>query len=553
MSRRLAADINRRRRRTFRLAPVKGKAAMPASDIARTAFPPMRIPAALAAAICMLLTTTGQVAAEPAQAASAGAACAGLSGKVIDGVALATALIPASGATPTFCKVTGTIPPELDFEIRLPDAWNGKLYYGGGGGYDGAVTPVITPPLAQGYAEVVSNGGHRGDGMSAEFAAKSPRAAELFGSQSVPTVMAIAPRAIAAAYGAAPSRSYFEGCSNGGREALMAVQRHPQLFDGVIARAPAYNWVGLIGAFHRTARALAAPGGAFTPAKTSLLAWRVREVCDGLDGVVDGVVANPRACTARRLKLVSLRCRGGRDTGDRCLSDAQLAVLRAWTTDVRFHGAKPYVSRGYNLTGNEDDPMGFGVWVSGDGDVRKAGQYILQDTTAKAYLARNPDARSGDDTRWDRDPGALDALAALNDATDPDIRPFIDKGGKLILWHGGADAALSVNSTIDYVKTMRRTVGPARAAAATRFYVAPGVNHCEGGAGPDQTDLLKALDAWVSSGIAPETLVARKLDAGGAVVRSMPLCPYPQYPRHVGAAGDKVSAQLAQTYVCSTP
>jgi len=130
-------------------------------------------------------------------------------------------------------------------------------------------------------------------------------------SLSVPTVMSTALKVVTAAYGAPPIRSYFEGCSNGGREALMAVQRNPNLFDGVIARAPGYNWVGFMGAFNRTARALAAPGGAFSPAKTALLAKRVRDACDGLDGIVDGVVANPAACTAKILNLGALRCAGG--------------------------------------------------------------------------------------------------------------------------------------------------------------------------------------------------------------------------------------------------
>ena len=230
--------------------------------------------------------------------------------------------------------------------------------------------------------------------MSAAFAFTDTFAAQLFGSLSVPTVMSTALKAVAAAYGAPPTRSYFEGCSNGGREALMAVQRNPNLFDGVIARAPGYNWVGFMGAFNRTAKALAAPGGAFSPAKTALLAKHVRDACDGLDGITDGVVANPQACTAKILNLAALRCAGGADIGDTCLSDAQLAVVNAWTNDAIFQGSNTYRSRGYNLTGNEDDPMGFGIWVSGNGDVTKAGQYLFQDTTVKYYIARDPTADS---------------------------------------------------------------------------------------------------------------------------------------------------------------
>lgn len=481
-------------------------------------------------------------------------ACASLSRKTIGGATLSTAVVKVNGAAPAYCKVNGTIAPALNFEIRLPDAWNRKLYYGGGGGYDGLIPPLTLPALTQGYAEVVSDAGHQDEGgMSAAFAFTDTFAAQLFGSLSVPTVMSTALKVVTAAYGAPPIRSYFEGCSNGGREALMAVQRNPNLFDGVIARAPGYNWVGFMGAFNRTARALAAPGGAFSPAKTALLAKRVRDACDGLDGIVDGVVANPAACTAKILNLGALRCAGGADKGDTCLSDAQLAVVKAWTTDAIFAGSSTYRSKGYNLTGNEDDSFNFGIWVSGNGDVSKAGQYLFQDTTVKYYLARDPRADSLKYSPWDRNQNALYALAALNDATQTDIRPFIKAGNKLIVWHGGSDAALSVNSTIEYMTNMAKSIGAESAAASTRFYVAPGVDHCEGGVGADKTDLLTALDLWVTRGVAPATLTAQKLDANGAVILTLPLCPYPQYPRYIGPANNAAAARLASSYTCTSP
>ncbi len=481
-------------------------------------------------------------------------ACASLSGKTIGGATLTTVLVKANGAAPTYCKVNGTIAPSLNFEIRLPDTWNGKLYYGGGGGYDGSIPPLSLPALTEGYAEVVSDSGHQDkEGMSAAFAFTDTFAAQLFGSLSVPTVMSTALKVVTAAYGTPPTKSYFEGCSNGGREALMAVQRNPNLFDGVIARAPGYNWVGFMGAFNRTAKALAAPGGAFTPAKTALLAKHVRDACDGLDGIEDGVVSNPAACTAKILNVGALRCAGGTDTGDTCVSDAQLAVIQSWTTDAIFAGSSTYRSKGYNLTGNEDDPFNFGIWVSGNGDVRKAGQYMFQDTTVKYFLARDPKADSLKYSPWDQNQSALYALAALNDATQTDIRPFIEAGGKLIVWHGGSDAGLSVNSTIEYMTNMEKSVGAENAAASTRFYVAPGVDHCEGGAGADKTDLLTALDQWVTKGIAPGTLTAQKLDANGAVILTLPLCQYPQYPRYTGPANNAAAAKLASNYTCTSP
>jgi pimeloyl-ACP methyl ester carboxylesterase len=491
-----------------------------------------------------ILISPDQAAAEPV--------CASLPGQITNGVKLTTSIVPARAEVPTYCKVEGVIGPALDFELRLPETWNGKLYYGGGGGYDGVIPDVAASALAQGYAEVASNGGHNDpSGMSAAFIQNDPAAAELFGSRSVPTVMAAALKIVTAAYGTPPTRSYFEGCSTGGREALMAVQRNPELFDGVIARAPAFNWTGLMGQFHEVARALVAPGGELTSAKIALIAKRIRDACDGLDGIRDGIVSNPAACTAKRINIAALRCTGGKDLGDGCLSDAQLAVVRTWTSDVRYAGGPS--AKGHPLTGNEDDPDNFGLWASGSGDVRTGGGFVMQDSTLQYYLAHDPKADSLGYSPWDKDPEAIQAMAAQIDATQADIRPFIRRGGKLIVWQGGSDAASSVTSTIDYMARLSKAVGSANAAASTRLYVAPGVNHCHGGPGADETDLLKSLDLWVTRKAAPATLAAEKLDASGAVIRSIPLCQYPQYPRYVGPANDAEAAKLAKNYTCTAP
>lgn len=505
-------------------------------------------------ALCtLLLSACGSGDDDPAPIVTAQMACDALSGKTIGGTTLAAVAVPASGPVPTYCKVNGTIAPALNFEMRLPDAWNGKLYYGGGGGYNGSIPAVAVPALAQGYATVASDSGHQGSGLSASFALTDTFAAQLFGSLSVPTVMSTALETVTAAYGVPPAKSYFEGCSNGGREALMNVQRYPNLFDGVIARAPAYNWVGFMGAFNRTAKALAAPGGAFSAAKTALLAKHVRDACDSADGIADGIVSNAAACTPTLVDVAALRCTGGADTGDTCLSDAQLAVVTSWTTEAVFAGSSTFRNAGWDLTGNEDDPGAWAAWTTGGGNVTGALQFLFQDTTVKNYLARDPAANSLTYTPWDQNQNAFYAMAALNDATNADIRPFINSGGKLILWHGGNDAALSAKSTAEYVANMRTAVGAANADASTRFYVAPGVDHCGGGPGADSADLLTALDAWVTSGVAPAALTAEKRDAAGALTFSRPLCQHPQYPRYTGPANDAAAAKLATNYTCTTP
>lgn len=491
----------------------------------------------------------------PTAPVTAQQACANLLGQTVGGATVVTAaVVPASDGVPLYCKVNARIDPKLNFELRLPDAWNHKLQYFGGGGYNGAIVPMVAgetlslPAIKQGYATVGSDSGHQASLLDASWALNDPTAAQLFGSLSVPTVMSSAVEMLKLAYGAPPARSYFEGCSNGGREALMTAQRYPNLFDGIIARAPAYNWVGFMGSFNRTAKAMAAPGGALSVAKVATLAKAVRDACDADDGIVDGLVSNPGACT---FNPTTLRCPGGADAGDSCLSDAQLATVAATTSPAVFAGSPTYRNAGRPLVGNEDDPGAFGVWTTGAGNPQAAAQYLFQDTTVKTYLARDLSADSLAYT-WDQDAGALYGMAALNDATNVDLRPFQNSGGKLILWHGQNDAALNFTATTEYYTHMVAAVGgQSTADAFTRYYLAPGVNHCAGGPGADTSDLLGALDAWVDKGTAPGTLSAAKIVAG-ATAFSRPLCQYPQYPRYTGPANDAGAAALASNYVCTS-
>ena len=515
---------------------------------------PTRIKA-LAVGMVALLGACGGAGDGASLGTAAQQACDALSGQTIDGTTLVSQGVAARGTAPAYCKVNGMIAPKLIFEVRLPSPWNGKLYYGGGGGYNGTIPDVSDLNLAAltaGYATVNSDSGHQGDPLSAAFALNDPQAAALFGNLSVPSVMNVAVKVVKVAFGSAPSRSYFEGCSGGGREALMSVQRNPALFDGVIARAPGYNWAGFMGHFNRTARAVAASGG-FSLAKTQLLARSVRNACDGLDGITDGVVSNQAACTTAVFDPASLRCAGGGDTGNSCLSDAQLAVVNSYTSDAVFAGSATYRNAGWSLTGNEDDPGAWPVWVTGNGVAAAALQGIFQDTTVKNYLAKNPAANSLAYAPWNQNAAALANLAALNDATQTDIRPFRDRGGKLLIWQGGSDPALSKNATIEYYNNVAAVVGgTANADAFTRLYIAPGVNHCTGGPGADTTDLLGALDRWVVSGIAPTALIAQQLDpATGAANFTRPLCQHPKYPRYIGPANDAQAAKLAANYACS--
>ena len=481
--------------------------------------------------------------------------CERLHGKTVGAATITEAtMIDAKDNLPAHCKVSAAISPSLSIELLLPGNWNGKMVYSGGGGYDGSITSLqyfYSGPgiLRAGYAIAQSNGGHDGSPLDASFAS-NPYLAYLFGSGSVPTAATTAKEMLQVAFGKAPERSYFEGCSNGGREGLMAAQRNPDLFDGIIARAPAYNWTGTMGAFNRTAKALAAPGGAFSEAKIALLAKGMREACDANDGIVDGVVSNRSSCNFDRS---ALRCPSGADAGDSCLSDAQLAVVSSWTTIANF-GNGAYASPGWPLSGNEDDPQAWAIWVSGaTGNGSTGLQYFFQDTTVKNYLARDANANSLT-YDFDSNQGALLGLASLNDATNTDLRPFMNAGAKLILWHGTNDSALSNRATTIYYEGLKTAMGgQATLDKFVRYYQAPGVNHCFGGPGADSVDLVTVLDNWVTQGSEPGQPIASKRNTDGSTAFTRPLCQYPQYPRYIGPANDANAAKLAANYRCMAP
>ncbi|MBI3285148.1 MAG: tannase/feruloyl esterase family alpha/beta hydrolase [Burkholderiales bacterium] len=508
-------------------------------------------------------------------------ACAALAGQTVAGATASAALVAASGPVPGYCNISATIAPALNFEMRIPNNWNGKLHYGGGGGFDGVIQKIYDAAggggtdadnhglnlaaLSKGYINISSDSGHQGkipgyEAIDASWFPGNPTAQRLYADLAVPSVMAAAVEMIKKVYGSAPGKSYFEGCSNGGREALMTAQRYPTLFDGIIARAPASNFVASLGSFQNNMRMVATnPSLNFTAAKVRLLSKAVLAACDGLDGVVDGIVSNPAACTFDAASARStLRCTGGADTGDSCLSDAQLAVVDTWTASKTFAGK--YTTPGWALTGNESALNNWDAWLFGG--FQFAFQYggiagiIQQD--AKTQPLPPQDASALDTLAFDFDApanaAALNAIAAAFDASNPDLRPFMNNGRKLLLWHGGADPALSSKNTTGYYQSVVATVGGQAAADAfARYYIAPGVNHCHGGVGADKSDLLTALDAWVSNGTAPSGLTASKLAGDGSAAFSRPLCAYPLYARYTGPANDANAARLASNYACTSP
>jgi feruloyl esterase len=473
--------------------------------------------------------------------------CASLMTLAIPGTTItSTAVVPSDSVAglPEYCKVEGfvTTPGDaavpsntVNFRLGLPTAWNGKFYFQGTGGFAGTIG-ALDAGLVRGYASASTDTGHQGGARDASWALNNRPKEIDYGHRGV-HVSTLAAKAITQAfYGRRPQHAYFQGCSNGGRQALMEAQRYPADYDGIIAGAPALDLRLLIG-FNWNEQAVLASADSYVPAtKMTALAARVVASCDAADGLVDGIIDDPRRCTFDPAVLL---CPAG-DAPD-CLTAAQVET-------VRKVYAGPSNSRGEQLfegfpVGHEDLPTGWQAWIVGavppvpGSDGRLAypesppAQWSFQEQSLRFMVFDDPayDWRAFD---VDTDPALLGVLEPLFNATDPDLSTFRALGGKVIMWHGWADPALTAFRTIRYFNEVIRATGSARETDSfLRLFLAPGMHHCAGGPGPNTLDALTALEQWVEGGRAPDRIIASHLTAG-VVDRTRPLCPYPQVARY---------------------
>lgn len=467
-------------------------------------------------------------------------AAPGLLANTTVGDAHLVAADPAQG-TPEFCAVTATIAPvpgsHIGVVFRLPSGWNGKLLGLGGGGWAGNVRLASAAPgLAAGYATAQTDGGHPGTapwdtGWAAKGTAQETRAAITdFSYRAVHLMTETGKAVVLKYYRRAQSRAYFQGCSTGGRQGLMEVQRFPQDYDGVISGAPVYDLiVQTTGLYH--GQLFGDPERVLTPAQLALVNRAATEACDGIDGLKDGIITDPRQC---HFDPGVLQCQPGQG-GDACLTERQVDTVRklyagVTTKDGRV-SAWP-LSRGSEPAWTFFAPAPGSAAEGGLGELRRA---MFGD--ANFDLARfDPD----------RDLARIHTgeLGRQYEASDPDIAPFLGHGGKLLLWHGFYDMGPSPLGTIQYYERMAKATGAkvADIGSSARLFLAPGVYHCANGPGPDQFDALGTLDRWVTKGEAPERIIATKK---GARI-SRPLCPYPALPRYDGT-GDPDDAA---SFVC---
>ena len=455
------------------------------------------------------------------------------------------AAVPAatSGAvTAAHCRVAGVIGTEIRFSLLLPDEWNHKFLMGGGGGFVGdvenqALQPsfVVTPVVNAGYATVGTDTGHKGTPIDASWALDNPERELNYGYLGVHRTAEVAKAILRAYYGASEARSYFFGCSNGGRQGLMEAQRFPDDFDGIVSGAPAADFVGIAAQFIKDSRAQYPDPSNLTPllpaAAMQSVSTQILDKCDAADGVKDGVLDDPRRCQVDATKITGLTA-------------AQQKALQAIYAPTRSGAATIFPGQ---PLGGEGDLIGWPLWISGmpprpgqpqGGSLR----FIFGTQFFKYFVFDDP---KWDYTKYDLSTWKADTArtAWYLNATNPNLDAFKANGHKLLLWHGWADPALSALATIKYYDEVK--AHDPKADDYVRMFLMPGVLHCADGSGPDKVDWVTAIDEWVESGKAPERLIAKKISKG-ETTRARPLCNYPQRAVYTGSG----STDAAENFIC---
>jgi Tannase and feruloyl esterase len=465
-------------------------------------------------------------------------------------------LIPAADDVPEHCRVSGNILPEVNFEVNLPSSWNRRFYMNGNGGYAGERpdqpnrAALRANALRNGFTSATTNTGH--DAIREPLGTFTVDRAKLidYAFRAVHLTAVTAKRIAARYYGRPPAFSYWDGCSTGGRQGLMEAQRFPGDFDGIVAGAPVLNLVDTMVVGVWNARALEkAP---ITMDKLKVVETALYNKCDKRDGLADGVIDDPRRCDFDPARDAP-KCAAGQDGPD-CLTDGQAASVAAIYGGVRSNGAPFFFGYtpgaekvGINAAGGAP-VRGWDRWI-----ITSDGAQPLQLAFAETFLRyagfgikSDPtyDARTFD---FDKDPPRLEEMRALINANNPDLAGFRSRGGKLMMYHGWADTALTPLMGVDYYERAVQANGP-DTGNFFRLFMVPGMFHCRGGVGVDRLDALTALINWVEGGKVPDTILATRVE-DNKVTRTRPLCPYPQVARYSGNG----SSDEAASFACQPP
>jgi feruloyl esterase len=471
--------------------------------------------------------------------------------------------------------------PRIMMRVALPTTWNNKALMVGGGGFDGSIpnvagnvsngAPDQPLPVARGYAVFASDSGHQAGArgsLDGSFGLND-ESLRNWGGDALKKTRDTAMFIIKSRYASAPTKAYFAGGSTGGREALQSIQRWPTDWNGAIAWYPAWNQASAMLGGQAGTLALAKPGAYPNVAKRVAVLTAAMQACDALDGATDGLISNQAACNVQfdpstaMLNGAPLRCAGGADSGDNCLSDAQITALKAINTPVRF---------GFALGSGETGYPGYNVWGADLGiatgtAVAPTVAFLNFASTAPAnpmpatapYISQQLDgvlknmiARDSTFNPLSFDPLGPTALAdrwgVLSKMIDQstDISGFVGNGGKLLMAHGVHDVLVSVRATEDYYSRLVQQFGQAKVGEFARYYEIAGLGHAVSSQFNGTWDALTALEKWAEQGTAPSAQVTK--DTVGVPGRTRPLCDYPTWPTDNGS-GD---VNLAASFTCVT-
>ncbi len=442
---------------------------------------------------------------------------------------------------PAHCRVAATLQPSPDSDIKMEiwlpvhSVWNGKFLAIGGGGWVGSINRGgMATALQENYATASTDTGH--EGGSASFAVGHPEKVVDFSHRAVHEMTLTAKAIISAYYGRGSQFSYWNGCSTGGRQGLIAAQKYPEDFDGIIAGAPASNYTRLCAwRLALESAVLKDPAKAVPPAKAVLLNKAVLAACDALDGIKDGLLTDPRKC---HFDPSTLLCRGSAQ--DNCLTVPQVeAVKMAYAPAKKKTGETIYPGL---------PPGGEAGWTALAGGAAEPGALNVDMFRYVAHGDPNWDWRTFD---LERDTALADQKGGYMNAMDPDLSAFKKSGGKLLIYHGWNDGAsggaISPLNTLDYHSSVLAKMGPNQE-DWLRVFMVPGMAHCGGGPGPNQFNALAAMERWRESGSAPAHIVAAHVN-NNRVDMTRPLCPYPKVAVYNGIG----STNDAENFACKAP
>ena len=424
-----------------------------------------------------------------------------------------------------FCRVYGRISAEINFELLVPEQWNGRFLMSGGGGFVGAIQNDLRDYTNQGFATAGTDTGHQGNGDQANWAFNNMERQLNFGRLAVHRTAVVCKAILRTLNCADPSYAYFVGCSRGGGQAMMEAQYYADDFNGYVAGAPAFSWPATGAKFVRTCQLnYPNPNDVGKPVITNenlkMLQAYILKQCDPLDGLTDRIINDPRDCKIDFTKLPL--CPDGK-SGASCFTQEQLAAVTSVYDPLIIDQAVVYP--GFPV-GLEAEPTGWDLWISGTHPFLQNGPslYYNLGTNIFKYLIYNDP--SWDYSKYDFKNFFKETVyaSAYLDATQTDYSGLKKAKGKMIMYHGWNDPSLSAYSTIaHYEETMKKDQD---VQSSIRLFLMPGVLHCGGGTGPDQTDWVKLIQDWVEKGKAPERIVLSKVE-NGKTVMTRPVYPYP--------------------------